>query len=113
MVTLTNVGTSYDAVAASRGLGGQLVDLTGVTSIRLLVSVSRVGSGTQSWQLWNETDGTELGVITDAVAGEKKLDATFILSPVVGVKLLRIRAKSTTASDDPIFFFATLLVKFG
>ena len=113
MVTLTNVGANYDTTAASRGLGGQLVDLTGVTSIRLLVSVSRVGSGTQSWQLWNETDGTELGVITDAVAGEKKLDATFSISPVIGVKLLRVRAKSTVASDDPIFFFATMLVAVG
>ena len=105
MVTLTNVGTSYDAIDASMGLGLGYFNLTGVTSIDFLVKVKKVGMGTQSWQLWNETDGAELGVINDAAAAgaTKNLTATFAVAGLTGRKLLRIRAKSTVATDDPLF----------
>lgn len=109
MVTLTNVGTAYDAIAASQGLGIGLVSLTGVAQIVFRVKVNKVGTGTQSWQLWNETDASEIGVINDAgAAGVKDLQATFNVS-LTGIKSIRVRAKSTVGADDPIFLGAAIL----
>ena len=110
MVTITNVGTAYDAVAASRGLGLADIDFTGITSVLFKVRVNKIGTGTQSWQLWNDTDGTQIGVITDAAAAgdNKLLSATFSVT-LVGVKTVRVRAKSTVNGDDPVFYGASVL----
>lgn len=111
MVTLTNVGTTYDAISVSKGLGCGLIDFTGVTTARMDLKVSKVGTGTQSWQLWNETDGAEIGVIADSGgAGDKVLSQTFNVS-LTGVKFCRIRCKSTVAADDPILYGASVLAK--
>lgn len=110
--TLTNVGTTYDAITASQGLGIILVDFTGVTQIVFAVRVNKIGSGTQSWQLWNDTDGAEVGVITDAGAtGVKTLGPSTFNVALSGQKLLRVRAKSTNGADDPVFLGCTVLVK--
>jgi hypothetical protein len=111
MVTLTNVGSTYDATAASQGLGGGRFDMTGVTQVTLDVRVNKIGTGTQSWQLWNETDGSQVGVIDDAAAsGTKTLSATFNVS-LSGEKVLRVRAKSTVAGDDPVYYWGSVSVK--
>ena len=110
MVTLTNVGTTYDAIAASKALGVALYDFTGVTQVVFLVRYNKIGTGTLSWQLWNETNGTEIGVVTDAVAGDnKRQEATFNVA-LTGVKEIRIRAKSTVANDDPVFYAGAVLL---
>ena len=96
-------------MAASRGLKVGLLNFTGLVQVILLVRVNKVGTGTQSWQLWNETDGAEIGVITDAgAAGVKSLQSTFAVS-LTGIKQCRVRAKSTTAADDPVFYDADVL----
>jgi hypothetical protein len=109
MVTLTNVGTTYDAVAASKGLGMGLVDFTGAVSIIFWVKYNKVGTGTLSWQLWNETDGQEIGVITDAdaAADNKSQESTFAINGT-GTKRLRVRAKSSVGTDDPVFYGAAV-----
>ena len=111
MVTLTNVGTTYDAIGASKGLGMGLFDFTGATQVIFWVKYNKVAAGasTLSWQLWNETDGTEIGVITDATAAgdNKDQQATFNVA-LSGVKKVRVRAKSTVAADDPVFYGAAL-----
>ena len=111
-VVLTNIGASYDAIAPSKGLGIAWVDFTGCTQIDFAVNVNKVGSGTQSWQLWNVTDGTELMVLDDAAAGEKVLTANKTASLPTGVKTVRIRGKSTTAADDPVYYGATIRVTY-
>lgn len=109
MVTLTNVGAAYDTIAASQGLGIGLVNFTGVAQIIFDVKVQKIGTGTQSWQLWNETDSAQIGVIDDAGAATiKTLTATFSVA-LSGVKRIRVRAKSTVAADDPIFLGAAVL----
>jgi hypothetical protein len=67
-VTITNAGTAYDFNNQQRGLGFTEIDMTGVTSIDLTVQCNKIGTGTQSWQLWNETDGAQVCVIDDAGA---------------------------------------------
>lgn len=111
MEVLTNVGTTYDTIAAAKGMGWGLIDFTGVTQIRMSLFVNKVGSGTQSWQLWNHTDGSEIGVIADSgAAGDKTLDQTFSVS-LTGEKIVRIRCKSTVAADDPVFYCGAILTK--
>jgi len=110
VITLTNVGLNYDSISAAKGLGLGLVDFAGVKAVQLAVYINKIGTGTQSWQLWNVTDGTEIGVISDAgAAGEKSLQQTFAVA-LTGVKLVRVRAKSTVAGDDPIFYGGAILV---
>lgn len=110
MVTLTNVGANYDAIAASKGLGIQDIDFTGVTSVVFRVFVNKIGTGTQSWQLWNVTDGAEICVVSDAGAsGDKYLSVQQNVS-LVGIKTVRVRARSTVGADDPVFYAASILL---
>lgn len=103
MVTLTNVGSTYDAITAARGLGMAFIDFRGATQVRFAVTVQKVGTGVQSWQLWNETDGLEICRHDDAgSAAVRTLDGTFSVD-IAGIKLVRVRAKSTVAADDPVF----------
>ena len=111
MITLTNVGTTYDAIAASKGLGLQDIDFTGATSCLFRVFVNKIGTGTQSWQLWNVTDGTQIAVIDDAAAaGDNKNLSTTVVVNLAGVKTVRVRVKSTVAGDDPVFYGASVLL---
>lgn len=108
-VTLTNVGAAYDAILASQGLGFADVDMTNVVSITVNVRVSKVGTGNQDWQLWNETDGTQVGVVTDSgAAGTRVLTFTVNNINLAGVKRLRMRARSSVAADDPVYLGACL-----
>ena len=109
MITLTNVGTAYDTIQAARGLGIALIDFRGATQVRFVVYHQKIGTGTISYQLWNETDGAEICVLTDA-SGQavRLLDQTFAGIAINGIKLCRIRAKSTVSTDDPIFFGAAV-----
>lgn len=110
MITLTNVGSSYDAIAASRGLGIQDIDFTGIGQVIFRVRVNKVGTGTQSWQLWNDTDGAEIARIDDsAAAGDNKSLVTTVNVSLTGVKTCRVRAKSTLSTDDPVFYGASVL----
>jgi hypothetical protein len=90
-----------------------LIDFVGVEQIEFRVGANKVGSGTQSWQLWNVTDGAEIGVIDDAGGtGDKILSATFSGASVPsGVKLVRVRAKSTVAADDPVYYGSAVLLR--
>lgn len=104
-VVLTNIQSAYDGSNAQRGCGFATLDLTGVTSIDLAIEVNKLGSGTQSWQLWNETDASEIGVINDAAGtGNKLLTASYGSLALVGVKRIRMRPKSTVNTDDPIYY---------
>jgi len=114
-VTLTNVGATYDAINASKGLGFVGIQTAGIVELTFAVKVSKAGTGTQSWQLWNESDGGEVGVIDDAGGtGDKTLSTTITPTPspmAAGFKVLRVRAKSTTAADDPLYYGSALRIK--
>ena len=110
-VTLTNVGVAYDTINAAKGLGFVRVDMTNVTQVVFVVRVNKIGTGTQDWQLWNETDGTQLGVVSDAGgSGDKELSATINSLALTGVKQLRVRARSSVAADDPLYYGATIVL---
>jgi hypothetical protein len=108
---VTNIGANYDAVVVSSGLGTAYMDFTDATSVVFTVRVNKVGTGTQSWQLWDATNGAEIGVINDAgAAGHKVLTETFNAGLPTGLVLVRVRGKSTTAGDDPVYFGSAMIV---
>jgi hypothetical protein len=115
LVTLTNVGAAYDGIAAAKGLGFVGVNVEGITEVIFRVRYNKVGTGTLSWQLWNETEGQEVGVINDAAAAGDNKDQSVTVTPGApltgGVKLLRPRVKSTVAADDPVYYGSCLLVR--
>jgi hypothetical protein len=105
-VVLTNIGTAY------RVLGIAVVDFTNVTAIDYLARWNKIGTGTQSWQLWNATDGVQLAVFDDAAAaGDNKTQATTVAVALTGLKEILVRGKSTTAADDPIFYGASVVLR--
>jgi hypothetical protein len=85
------------------------------------VRVRKVGTGTQDWQLWDETNGVEAigsttltsGSLSDAgAAADRTLTGSRVFaSPLTpGVRKLRLRARSSVAADDPVFLNAAMLV---
>jgi hypothetical protein len=114
-VTLTNVGSAYDATPGSRGLGFVAVDVTGITRLEMRIRYNKIGTGALSWQLWNETNEEELGVFEDAAAaGDNRVAAIVVVpsSPMSGgVKLLRARVKSTAPADDPVYYGACIFLR--
>lgn len=110
MVTLTNVGAAYDSTVPSQGLGIAKIDLTNYSHVDFYVMVNKVGAGTQSWQLWDDTFNTQIAVINDSgAAGVKSLSSLNNVIPALSKNLItvRVRAQSTTATDDPVFLGAT------
>jgi hypothetical protein len=113
-VTLTNVGNTFDATNASQGLGMFRVQTAGITGFEFTVRVNKVGSGTQEWQLWDDTNSQEIALLSDSgAAGVKTLSVQQDLPAPLGasVRTIRVRARSTTASDDPIFLGACVLIQ--
>lgn len=110
--TLTNVGSAYDTSNQSAGLGLAAVQFTGVNRYRFGVVVNKIGTGTQSWQLWDHINQVELAVIDDAgAAGVKVLEVVVDSPGLTGIILVRLRVKSTVAADDPILYGGSLLLQ--
>jgi hypothetical protein len=114
-LTLTNVGATYDAIAASKGLGHVRVETAGINAVELLVRYDKVGTGTLTFQLWNETTGLEVGALNDAAAAGngKVLSGVVDFTPPLGPGTadLRVRCKSTVAADDPNYYGSSLRVR--
>lgn len=104
---LTNIGTVY------RVLGFADLDFTNVTAIDYRARWNKIGTGTQSWRLWNATDGVELAVFNDAaVAADNRTNATTIaVAALTGMKEIQVLGKSTVGADDPIFYGASLVLR--
>jgi hypothetical protein len=120
-VTLTNVGSAYDTNDDSKSLPFVYVQAAGVSRIDIELRVSKIGTGTQDWQLWDDTNGVEAlgpgsitsGSLSDAgAAAHKTLNASRVFgSPLApGIRKLRLRSKSSVATDDPVFLNAAILL---
>lgn len=117
MITLTNVGANYDTIAAARGLGIGRRDFRGYDRLTLDVYHNKVGTGTITYQLYDETGagplldagGAEILVADSGAAGVRFLSATFTVNRS-DVRLLRVRVKSTVAGDDPIYLGGSVLL---
>ncbi|MDQ3326978.1 MAG: hypothetical protein M3506_00440 [Chloroflexota bacterium] len=111
-LALTNVGASYDAVALSQFLPFFEMYMDGIDTVVLTVRANKIGTGTQSYQLWNETDATSLAVVSDAgAAGTKYITTTVTGVALTGLKRFRLRANSTVATDDPVLYGASVILR--
>jgi hypothetical protein len=119
VVTLTNVGTSYDTIGAANGLGFSEIDFRGATQVTFRVRHQKVGTGTITYQLWAfdinasgaEINGQSVAEVSDATAaGVAKYLTVTAAVDINAVKLCRVRAKSTVSADDPLFHGSSILL---
>jgi hypothetical protein len=110
-VTKTNIGTAYTNILP--GINGQraLLDFTGCTQFRIVLSANLVGTGAFGARIVRDSD---TAVLFEApalgAAGERELDSDWQAIPQGwdGLVYVRIQAKSATAADDPIFRACTV-----
>lgn len=113
-VTKTNIGTAYVNVLLGANGERALVDFTGCTEYRLIASANLVGTGPFGLRVVRDADDAVLYENASiALTGERELDTNWQPLPAAasGLALVRLQAKSTTPSDDPIFRRVTMLVR--
>lgn len=108
--TKTNIGTSFVNIYTQTNSDGKSIsiDTNGKDSVKLTVNWNKVGSGTQTVEIH---DGSNVLISMNVVSG---LNTSTVIIPAAftdRVATVRIRAKSTTAADDPIFEGAGVYVK--
>ncbi len=110
---LTNIGAAADAIAITKGLGVAYIDMTGIDTIELRVYYNKITANQFNWQLWNQTDAAQIGVINDtgAISADKIASGTFTGIALTGLKVVRLRAWGATATDDPVFYGASALCR--
>ena len=113
-LTKTNLGTTYtDIMPTSGGEGnGCDVDGTGRVGYRFYVSWNKnVGSGTHSVQLISQTTSDVLATISNAASGRNVATGTLSVYYQDQLRSVKLQAKSTVSTDDPIFYGARLYYK--
>lgn len=113
-ITKTNIGASYVNISPRANGERRLVDFTGCTEYRLIASANLVGSGPFGMRVVRDSDSAVLYENANiALTGERELDTDWQPLPAAaaGLVLVRVQAKSATASDDPVFGGVTLVVR--
>jgi hypothetical protein len=113
-ITKTNIGTAY--VDVLPGANGQriLVDCTGCTQFRPVLTANLVAAGPFQVRIVRDSDNTVLYESPSLTqTGERELDADWQTLPAwaTGLEVLRLQAKSATGTDDPVFRRCVLLVR--
>lgn len=110
--TLTNIGTAYVQVYGT--LTGQekkvLIETAGFTQVRMIVNWIKVGTGTQNVRI---LAGVTTLVSKDCISGDN--DSGWVDIPTnllyVTAQDFFLQAKSTVATDDPVFHGCYLLMR--
>lgn len=113
-VTKTNIGISYVNILPGANGERSLVDFTGCTQYRFIVSANLVGTGPFGIRAVRDGDSAVLYENATIVqTGERELDTDWQTLPgaVANLELIRVQAKSLVATDDPVFRRVTLLVR--
>jgi hypothetical protein len=107
-LTLTNIGTAYDSIPATKSLGYVRLETFGITELEINLRYNQQSAGQIDFQLWNETDAVSIGVSSTTGVGDNKNPiGTFTpaTSPMpAGLKILRVRCKSAVAADDAFYY---------
>lgn len=109
----TNIGTSYTDLIASQGDGsGTDVDGVGKTTFRLYVGWNKnAGSGTHAIQVISQTTSDVLCSITNLVNGRNVATGSIPAFFLNNLRSVKLQAKSTVSTDDPVFGIASLYFK--
>ena len=104
--TKTNIGTSYvDLFSSSSSEGnGCDVDATGKNNFRFYCSWSKnFGAGTHSIQVKDQSTSDILATISDLSSGKNVTTGSIPSYFADNVRSVKLQAKSTVSTDDPIF----------
>lgn len=111
----TNIGATFDATGPAKGLGFVRLEGRGITGLEWTIRWNKVGTGTLSWQLWDDTTGAEVALHEDtAAAGDNRQQVVAVVPPAplaAGLHTLRVRGRSTVATDDPVYYGSALRVR--
>lgn len=112
----TNLGTTYANILSSSGTApdgqGCDVDGTGATGFRLYVSWSKnAGSGTHSLQVISQSSTDVLASIATLLDGRNVVTGALPAFFQDQIRSVKIQAKSTVSTDDPIFYCCHLYYK--
>ena len=113
-LTKTNLGTTYVDLQPASGTEGNGCDVdgTGRVGYRFYVSWNKnFGSGTHSVQLISQTTSDVLAVISDTLGGRNSVTGTLPAFYQDQLRSVKLQAKSTVSTDDPIFYGARLYYK--
>lgn len=124
LITLTNIGTAFVNIFPGAKGQRQIVDFRGFKEYRLIVHWGVIGTGVQNIRIIDDTDPlTILAELSTSVAGEKELDSGWTsinyFDPEAPAGntwqdaevFIRLQAKSTVGTDDPVFRKAALLLR--
>lgn len=117
VITKTNIGAAYADVLP--GSNGQrvVIDFTGCTQYRLVLSANHVtaSSGQLGVRLLRDSDNAVLheNANVRSTSGEFEADTGWTALPAQAADqiLVRLQAKSTVAADDPVFRRCQVLVR--
>jgi hypothetical protein len=113
-ITKANLGTTYADLftTISAESNGADVDATGKNSFRLYVAWNKnAGSGTHSLQVISTVTTDVLGTVPTLVNGRNVVTGTIPAYFQDNVRTVKLQAKSTVSTDDPIFYNAHLYFK--
>jgi hypothetical protein len=114
-VTKTNIPTTYTNLYAGNAGEGQLINAYGKKQYRLVVSVNKVGTGTQDTAIVDVTNAANLVSVSDTgAAGEHTLDSGWIDLPAWlknGEIIAKPSGRSSLATDDPIYHQVALYLR--
>lgn len=113
-VTKTNIGLSYVNVLPGASGERVLVDFTGCTQFRVILTANLVGTGPFGARIVRDADNAVLYENANiAQTGERELDTGWQTLPAAasGETLARLQMKSITAADDPVIRRCLLLAR--
>lgn len=113
-LTKTNLGTTYVDLLAASGTEGNGSDVDGMGRVgyRFYVSWNKnFGSGIHSVRLISQTTADVLAEITDVASGRNVVTGTLPAHYQDNLRSVKLQAKSTVSTDDPIFYGARIYYK--
>lgn len=111
-LTKVNLGTTYTNLFSGSDGNGCDVDGNGKNDFRIYVSWNKnAGSGTHSLQIISQTTSDVLGTISDLVTGRNIVTGTIPAFFQNQLRPVKVQAKSTVSTDDPIFYGCQLYYK--
>lgn len=113
-LTKTNLGTTYVDLLAASGTEGNGCDVDGMGRVgyRFYVSWNKnFGSGTHSVRLISQTTADVLAEISDVASGRNVVTGTLPAHYQDNLRSVKLQAKSTVSTDDPIFYGARIYYK--
>jgi len=108
---LVNIGTAY--VDASTTEDSTRIDTNGMSTVTLQIMWTKIGAGTQTCEFVNRADTTQVLIRFGNLVSTINTNASQTIPASWTNTILdgKLRCKSTTAADDPVFLHADILLK--